>query len=939
MARPIVLVFQELANTSVVPVTPDLQTIIVGPAYVIKDYPDDAADILLSDAYGTADGAAKTAGSATAYVPPAAGATAITVTAYPGNAAGAVVDHASVKLYLRTPRVIMGSTYLAALIAPALGVSITTSNATPDVLNRIQFQGGVDLVAAGIAAGDIIMLTDSAGNTLKRTVLSVGEGGASLNVLRVTQNLPGSGWTYDANGGARIERQLATQIVTDTGGTILVFPDPSEDTLTIKGGITLPVTVAGATVQRTVAYAQGYLAYRALRQDLQQVDSCNASEIVAKVGKIDARNPLAVGLSCALQNSGRVRMLFYGVKSNDIAGHALFRDAVSSRKDLYAIVPLTTDTSTLLAYKTDCETLADPTLASDTGVVQKFRMVLGSGVLPTDTTAYAGSTDATPQQSGTASGKHRTINIQAPGGADLTSLLPGDLLTIGLVPAGGTWAGRRGTHYVTHVNSALTVEILPTNAAWNDAGDDASGAGPGGAGVEIRVTDPTGTVVKYEKLASKATTFGASTLTVTHRNPVVSGGPYTIAFVAGAALAVSVVGFNIVVTFVAASTTVAQAAAAIAASADANAVVTVQTTGGGDNVTAQAAAPLAIDNGDSGLQTQVNDNYFDILQDNNATFMTSGVIPGDVVQIPANPNDYSASAFDGSFTSYVIAEVVSENRVKLTPATDDTPSVATEFPHFYSRSGSGLIDVTTPNAIRYRIRRQLTKDAQVTNLIEYAQSFMSKRAALVWPDSCTVAGLVDGSLPRASALVPAAAGAQPGYYAACVVGGAMAGLPAQAGLTNLAFAGLTNVIHATDYFTDAQLSRLSDGGWLVLQQDNPTAAPYCVHQLTTNPSAVETGEISVVKDVDFISLFLMGVLNSFIGVYNITEDTLAEINRALIQGMENLKLRRVARIGPPLIDGKVTSLGVSEVSSDRVEIYCDLQVPRPLNRIGLHLVV
>jgi hypothetical protein len=940
MARPIVLVFQELANTSITPVTPDLQTIIVGPAYVINDYPDDAANILLSDAYGTADGAAKTAGSAVAYQPPASGVTTIDVTSYPNNAAGAIVDHDSVQLWLKLPRVIMGSTYLAGGIAPAIGAAITTSNGAPDDLNKITFAIGQDLAATyGIQAGDIIMLTDSAGNTLKRTVLSVGEGGTTVNALRVTQNLPASGWTFDNAGGARIERQLVTQQVSDPSGTILVFPEATSNELLIKGGIQLGVTVAGVTVQRTVAYAQCYLAYRALRQDLQQVDSCNATEIVTKVGKIDARNPLAVGLFCALQNSGSVRINFYGVSSNDALGHAKFRDAVSSRKDLYTIVPLTTDTSTLLAYKIDNETLADPTIASDTGVVQKFRMLLGSGTLPTDSTVAAGSPQATPQQSGASSTKHRTINVLSPGGANLSALVPGDLVTIGLVPSGGTWAGRRGTHYVSHLNTTTQFELVPTNAAWNDAGDDIGLTGGGNPGAEIVVTDASGLAVKYSKLASLSRTVGGSTIVITHRNPVVSGGPYQVEYVAGAALAVTVSGFNITVTFVNATTTFTQVKAAIEAAADANAVVTVSLTGGGDLVTAAALTPLALTGATSAIGTAVNDNYYDILQDDTATFLSSGVLPGDLIEIPANPNDYSNSAFDGAFTSYVVTSVISENRLKLTPASDDTASVATEIPHGYSRSGSGLIDVTTPTAIRYRVQRVLNKDAQVTALIAYAQSFMSKRAALIWPDQCLVAGLVDGSLPRSSPLVAQSAGPQPGYYGACWVGGAMAGLPAQQGLTNLAFAGATSVIHSTDYFTDPQISKLSDGGWLVLQQDNPIAAPYCVHQLTTNPSAVETGEISVVKDLDFISVYLAGILNSFIGRYNVTEDTLSEINRAVVQGMENLKLRKVARIGPPLIEGKVTSLAVSSVSSDRVEIYLDLKIPRPLNRIGLHLVI
>ncbi len=944
MARPIVLVFQELANLSFVPTVADLNTIIVGPAYVINDYPDDSANILLTDTYGELDQPSKTAGDAVAYNPPVANVTEITVNSYPNNEPGAVVDHDSVLLYLRTPRVVLGSTYLASDVAPVLGVSITTDNATPDVLNKIEFTSLVDLPEAGITSGDIILLTDSAGNTLKRTVLSVGEAGTADNVLRVTQNLPtASGWTFDANGGARIERQLVTQLVEDTDGLILVFPEPSDNQLLIKGGIKLPVTIASAVVDRTVSYAQGYLAYRALRQDLQGIDSCNSTEITTKVGKIDARNPLAVGLSVALQNSGSVEILFYGVESNDIQGHAKFRDAVSSRKDIYAIVPLTADRDIIFSYKIDCDTLADPTIASDTGVEQKFRVVIGNGTLPEEENVSPSSTEATPQQSGASTGKYRTVIINAPGAADITAAIPGDTVTIGLVPVGAFWSGRRGTHYISHVNEPSpgdtnVFELVPTNVAWDDDNPNDSGTTPGDEGVEIRIKDRNN-VILYEKLASFDFVFGASTLTIAHRNPVVSGGPYTVTFVSGASTVASISGFDITLTY-GAGATVDDAITAIAAAVDVNAVVTTELTGPGTDVLSPVAStPLEMDAADSGLEIDENDDLFDILQDDDATFLTSGVLPGDVVEIPANPNDYSNDAFDGIFTSYVIEEVISENRLKLTPATDDTQSIATEFPHGYSRSGSGSIDVTTPLAIRYRVQRILTKDDQVTALIAYSQSFFNKRCTLVWPDLAIVSGLKDGSLPRSSPLVLQSADPQPGYYIACAVGGACAGLPPQQGLTNLGFAGLESVIHATDYFKDTQLTQISDGGWFVLQQDNPIAAPYCIHQLTTDVTAVETGEFSVVKTVDFVSVFLAGILRNFIGRYNVTEDALSDIAKATNQGIENLKSRKVARIGAPLIDGKITSLVPSTISSDRVEIYVDINVPRPLNRIGLHLVV
>ncbi len=939
MARPIVLVFQEVASPSTVPVAPDLNTLVVGPAYVIKDYPDDASTILISTAYGAADQPAKTAGSATAWVPPASGVSAVTVTSYPGNATGAIVDKPSVRVFLKTPRVIMGSTYLSSTIAPALGSAVTTSSATPDALNKITFAGGVDLLAAGIAAGDRIVLTDSAGVTLVRTVLSVSESGSN-NVLRVTQNLPTTGWTFNTTGGARIERTLTTQEFVDASRTFITFPDDATNTMVLKGAIQLSVTITVAgvdsTVSRTLGYARFYLGYRALRQDLQHIDSCDDTQLAAKVGKLDARNPLAVGVSVALKNcpSG-TPIYFYGLASNDATGHAKARDAISSRRDVYAIVPLTTNPSILLSWQIDTLGLADPLIASDTGVPQKFRAVVGSGTLPTATVISPSSVNGTPQHSTALSTLVRTITITEPSAQDIHTALPGNTVTIGMVPSGGSWSTRRGTHLVAHTNSTTQIEVLPGNTTWDDANADTGGTTSGDGGTEIQIRDANGVLI-YSKLAKLAITYGSSTLTVTHKVPVTSGGPYRLALVSGATTAVTVSGFDITLTY-ASGTTVTQAVAAINASPDASAVV-VASGSGSDAVTASAFAGLAITGDLSAIDVVENDQYYDILQDNGATFLTSGVLPGDLIEIPANPNNYTSTAFDGAMTTYAVSAVISENRLQIT-GVDDSPSVALELPHGYSRSGSGAVDVTAPSALNYRVRRVLSKGDQVTALIAIAQSFLCSRTWLVWPDNVIVDGLVDGSLTRTSPLVPVAAGFQPGYYAACAVGGAVAGLPAQHGLTNLGFAGITLLQHSSDYFTDRQLSQISDGGWFVLQQDTPTSAPYCIHQLSTDPSSVETGEVSVVKNIDYVSKYMTATLDPFIGRYNVTEDALAEINRALLNAMEALKMRKVARIGPPLIAGSVTSLGVSSISSDRVEIYLETQIPRPLNRIGLHLVV
>jgi hypothetical protein len=336
----------------------------------------------------------------------------------------------------------------------------------------------------------------------------------------------------------------------------------------------------------------------------------------------------------------------------------------------------------------------------------------------------------------------------------------------------------------------------------------------------------------------------------------------------------------------------------------------------------------------------LNDDLFNRLQDSTALFLTAGVLPGDVVEFPLDPNDYAPTAFDGRVLSYRVSTVQNENSLLIANGLDDTGSTANELPHYFARDlPNRFIDNTVPNAMNYRIRRSLTLDEQVLSLVASAQSVSSKRLTLVWPDQVEVSDLRDGSLPRSVPSTRTLAGLQPSYYLASAVAGVIAAIPPQAGLTNGSFIGVTRLVHAQGYFSETQLSRLSDGGLFVCIQRTPTALPECIHQLTTAPAALETGEVSVVKNVDYVSKFFQEILESFIGQYNVLPETINEISRAVTAGSQSLRAQRIARFGPPLLEGTITSIGVSEFSADRIELFFRGRVARPLNTVAFHLVV
>lgn len=802
--RPAVLVFQEFASLSFGAATPELNCLIAGPAYWIQDFPDHRTDIELDDTYGT-----KNLPATGASVGPV-GADAIVIADAPNNKVGAEVDPTSVKVYLGTPRVELAHGNDGTIVVTPTALATLSSVA-------------VNFVTAGVEAGDICILTNSAGTgTQIRKVRSVTATTltftSDVGAVLASEGDTGIPLINAANTFFRVERELGDSLVDDT----FVSVTPSTNEIHIDGGITLLVE----GVAKVVSYGVAYVAYRSLRQDLADIKTLGSvTEIFGQLGSIDARNPLAVGLFVALSNSS-TQLQAFGVQEQSLVGYTAMKSAIANRKDVYAVVPLIQDVSTVAMLKTEFENLADPDYAVTNGVSQKFRMVVGAPtVLPTTKLVIDMQTDGKVEQNGAALVSVRTLVFPS-GDLIVAGVLPGDRVVIANDTAAPT--ARDGTYTVARVNNATELELDEAIPGGADTGD---------ADVTINV----GTTV-----ATRA-------------------------------------GYN-AVNFVA-------------------------------------------------LESQADDALFLDLFDANGTFIDDGVLPGDFVEMPQNPTQTS-------FTNSVqltIATIVSNQRVRVVNNGADTSLVTNEVPHLVSRDAP-VTTIPPTGTLTYRIVRALDKDGQVTELISVAQSIMSRRAVICWPDSIEVAGLTDGSLPRAVSTTHAAAAPQPGYYLACAVGGMIASLPSHQGLTNMGIAAVSKLYNANTYFDDRQMTQISNGGWLLFQQDTPSALPFIIHQLTTDPSTLEFGEISLVKNFDFVSLFFSDILDDFLGIWNINAETIGFIIAALQAGIDNLKLRRRVRIGAPIIEGRITSVAESTASADRVEAYIEIDFPKPLNTVGLHLV-
>jgi hypothetical protein len=283
---------------------------------------------------------------------------------------------------------------------------------------------------------------------------------------------------------------------------------------------------------------------------------------------------------------------------------------------------------------------------------------------------------------------------------------------------------------------------------------------------------------------------------------------------------------------------------------------------------------------------------FTRLEDPDASFLSNGVVAGDIVF-----TDYINGAPQ---SSYVIDRVVSEDILILFSG----PSTA----------------ILTPQ--KYEIARELSKTEQAESYAAIAETALDRRVFLVWPDRVEVDGVE-----------------VPGFHLCAAIAGLCAGFPPHQGFTNLAMAGFDAVPRSTRYFSKEQLNIMALAGVYIVTQRSEGGAVFSRHQLSTDRTAIETQELSITKNLDFLSFYFKDLLDPFIGVYNVTGDTLIAITNVLEGGIAFQTAQLLPRIGAPLIAGEIISIAQSEGACDTVDVELQLQLPCPLNFINLRLRV
>lgn len=924
MAHPNVVVYQEDETITPTVTPPSLPACIIGPAYHLRDYADDKAAIEVAN-YGTLNEDNPTA-------PPVANTPAITLVDMPDDVAGGVVVPSSIVVTFDDARVVM---------TEGVDGEITLDD-------NLFSSATADFETNSVAVGDLLICDKPDGGLTPNLVLTIREI-LSETEIRVTSNFrpvsTATGLKF------RVERSVNDMVV----DSVYVVPpvDPDIDPTVILGDVHL--TVDGAS--RLVTYARVYVSYRSLRTDLAQLDSCStADEVLTKIGRLDARCPLAGLVSTAKLNAGTgVPVYFYGIETDDVAGYTQALDTLSSERELYVFCYARPEIAVAAIFRTSILQAADPVYALAHGTKQKFRVAIGSESLVTTADVVADTATATTEIAPGAVPAAGTKTITLAGATLLSAgVIPGDQL---IITVSESTPSINGTYTIAHINSQTSLEVdsafpvalgVAFGANWRiyraslgtDVVSEVESRGVltnQGIAYTSKIGGTTADNRTIELVADATTAGGINQIVET-----IGATPTTRIFLdtaAGTITRAAVVaalnsGTGVTVPFVGS----VNLTAALSAAGVINAALFTGAPGTG----------VAIGTGTPGVptitSTAVLDGSYTRLFDSAATFITDGVIAGDIIEIPLSPN----GSFDVDDTvpvrQFVVDQVLSEQRLSIVnavsgAATSNTSTREVELPHEDSREGLGpVVGDVVNGTIRYRVTRELTKDQQVTLLASIPASLASSRSLLVWPDRSTVTSLVDGSLPRGSDGLAAAAGEQSGAYYAAAIAGFTSGQPSHQGLSTLSLTGVSVPASRRKYFKEEQIALLADAGWLCLVQATSASLPTVFHQLTTDPSTLETGELSIVRTKDYVSRAFIGVLEAFGGKWNNIPETFEFQRIALVKEGDLLKSQRYARIGSPLLEMSITSIGQSTIAADRGSAYISVRIPGPLNAIELHLV-
>lgn len=456
--KPSTAVYQELENSGgAAAVTPDLQTVIIGPLYNEVKI-DPANETSLANAKATEISHWLETGDARKMIEIIINSNST----YPGQK---VVDDESIRLYLMNTQV---KTY--AFTVPSLSfVEPTTASQFVADVSAVQF-GFADsnpLAAlafgdktAHVKSGDLLIATDGT-LTVETTISAVKLSGKDMT-LSVTDSLEVLGGanpiTFEVYRSlAGLELNIFRVNAADVDVSQLLL---GQEVLKISNQyqvLNTPVAGDGSYTLRSPAQSEGgdpiqtYVGYRALRTDksreIMTIEQ-TAGDLVSKLGAATSTNPLALGVSLSLANT-TTSIRAVAIEEDSVAAYQSALQLIQNER-LYSIVPLTSKMEILTMVKAHAVQMSEP----ETGM---WRIGIVSSD-PSDVLnlgSFEGSYPIAKSSIGDSAGRHNMI-LTVSGATFLNDgIEPGDMASI--VTADD--ASIQGTYKIDTIYSNTTIGI------------------------------------------------------------------------------------------------------------------------------------------------------------------------------------------------------------------------------------------------------------------------------------------------------------------------------------------------------------------------------------------------------------------------------------------------------------------------------------------------
>jgi hypothetical protein len=180
----------------------------------------------------------------------------------------------------------------------------------------------------------------------------------------------------------------------------------------------------------------------------------------------------------------------------------------------------------------------------------------------------------------------------------------------------------------------------------------------------------------------------------------------------------------------------------------------------------------------------------------------------------------------------------------------------------------------------------------------------------------------------------------PSYFANASLAGLISFLPPQQGLSTFTLPGITDIRHpVAGRFKRADMNEMGSRGNLIIVKPSEGSPVSIRRQRTTNTDTTADGELSITKDVDFGSFYLIGALDPFLGKYNMVASFFSQVQVVLDSVRHNLTAGEIPGIGPVFTEMDILSFEPVPGTKDEAELIMDVKPPYPVNKMRVRLLI